>query len=323
MLAGCSIFLLSHCAAKDEVRDLSYQIRTVNKKVDEMRGTTVDQMQKRQASSFSRIDEVNDELLRMRSSFEENAFQESQFREQTKENISGLQARISSLQDEDGRRIKELEGKIQQLSREIENQRHARIRDAEKRVKAAARQAADARRRTVQAAGGSRSGIVKLEPEKRKAKVENGRSSSRQKQAGKSLVMVSSGSNSGKTPVKPKDIFNTGLAQFKAKKYKEAYAVFEQILAGNPKGDRAAETLFFMGECLFNQGEYDLAILDYQKVISNHSKHRKKPAALLRQGMSFEKLTDLETAKIIYNKLVKENPASPEAKTANDRLKRL
>jgi TolA-binding protein len=78
-----------------------------------------------------------------------------------------------------------------------------------------------------------------------------------------------------------------------------------------------------MGESLYNQGEYDLAILDYQKVISNHNKDALTPSALLKQGMAFEKLTDNETAKIIYKKLLNDHPASSEASQAKDRLKKL
>ncbi|MCI5126319.1 MAG: tol-pal system protein, partial [Candidatus Electrothrix sp. AR5] len=114
-----------------------------------------------------------------------------------------------------------------------------------------------------------------------------------------------------------------GIAQFKAKEYKSAYKVFEQVLAGRPADDQAAKTLYFMGECLFNLGEYDLAILDYQKVISNYSRNPHSSAALLRQGMSFEKLTDHETSKIIYTKLIADYPNSREAGVARQRLEGL
>ena len=91
----------------------------------------------------------------------------------------------------------------------------------------------------------------------------------------------------------------------------------------HPEDDQAAKTLYFMGECLFNMGEYDLAILDYQKVISNYRRNPQSAAALLRQGMSFEKLTDHETAKIIYTKLAADYPKSREAGVARQRLEGL
>ena len=107
---------------------------------------------------------------------------------------------------------------------------------------------------------------------------------------------------------------------YKAQQYNDAYKAFEQVLTQNPRGDEAAETLFYMGESLFARGDYDLAILDYQKVISNHADHPRTPTALLKQGMSFEKLTDHETAKIIYKKLIAEYPQSAEASTAEQQL---
>ena len=118
-------------------------------------------------------------------------------------------------------------------------------------------------------------------------------------------------------------LLEQGISQFKAKDYKAAYKVFEQVLAGRPADDQAAKTLYFMGECLLNQGEYDLAILDYQKVISNYSSNPYSSAALLRQGMSFERLTDHETAKIIYTKLTADYPNSREAGVARQRLESL
>lgn len=57
-VAGCSLLLLCQCASQNEVRDLNYQVRAVNQKVEEIRGTEVDQMQKRQASSSSRLEQM-------------------------------------------------------------------------------------------------------------------------------------------------------------------------------------------------------------------------------------------------------------------------
>ena len=66
-VAGCTVLLLCQCASKDEIRDLNYQIRAVNQKVEDVRSSTVDQMQKRQASSVSRIDEVQNEVVQLPS----------------------------------------------------------------------------------------------------------------------------------------------------------------------------------------------------------------------------------------------------------------
>ena len=69
-VAGCSTLLLAQCASQDDVRDLQYQLRAVNQKVEVVRNNVVDQMQKRQASSVSKIDLVEGETQRIRSTIE-------------------------------------------------------------------------------------------------------------------------------------------------------------------------------------------------------------------------------------------------------------
>jgi len=63
-----------------------------------------------------------------------------------------------------------------------------------------------------------------------------------------------------------------------------------------------------------------LAILEFQKVIVEHSKHDLAPKALYKQGLSFEKIGDPETARIVYNKLVDSYPKSEEVASAKTRL---
>ena len=58
-------------------------------------------------------------------------------------------------------------------------------------------------------------------------------------------------------------------------------------------------------------------------MISNHNSDALAANALLKQGMSFEKLTDHETAKIIYKKLISDHGSSPEAAQAKERLGKL
>ncbi|MFW2366994.1 MAG: tetratricopeptide repeat protein, partial [Desulforhopalus sp.] len=69
--------------------------------------------------------------------------------------------------------------------------------------------------------------------------------------------------------------------------------------------------------------EYDKAIMQYQKIISQHGNDAKAPQAMLKQGMAFEKLADKDTAKVIYKKLLKKHGSSPEAATARENLDKL
>ena len=48
--------LLVQCASQDELNQIHYQLRQLNKKVNELETVTIDNLQKRQASSASQMD---------------------------------------------------------------------------------------------------------------------------------------------------------------------------------------------------------------------------------------------------------------------------
>jgi len=324
VLAGCAVFFLTQCASQEEVRKLNYQIRSVNQKVEEVKSTTANQIQKRQASSVNKIDAVSGETQQLRALIAENEQKSSQYRKQTAESFASLHAMVEQLRAENEQRIKVLQARIDQLGGSLERMQQVRVQAAEKRARDAARRAEEARRKTVVAASASSgAGLVILRPTGKKVRIEKGR--------GGSVAQTSVSAAAEKKVVKAapeasaqvSDPFSRAMSDFKSENYKNAYVTFEQVLAANPQGAKAAQTLFYMGECLYNQGEYDLAILDYQKVISNHAKDAHTPAALLKQGMSFEKLTDHETAKIIYKKLIADYPNSSEAGLAEKKLAKL
>ncbi len=335
VIAGCSVLLLSQCASQDDVRKLNYQIRTVNQKVEEVKSSTVNQMQKRQASSANKIDAVSGETQQLRALIEESGQKSSRLREQTKEDVAALQATVEQMRTESEQRIRALEAKVDQLAGSLDRLHQARVQAAEQRARQAAKRAEEAQRRTVVAAGAASGKLVTLQPAARKVRMGNGTvveaapegqqtpaaATSNPATAEEKQVVAAAAASAA--PATGTDLFSQGMDSFKAGEYKDAYRTFEQILSGNPQGGKAAQILFYMGECLFNQGEYDLAILDYQKVISNHAKDSHTPAALLKQGMSFEKLTDHETAKIIYKKLIADHPNSSEAGLAEKRLESL
>jgi len=335
IVAGCSLFLLCQCATQDDVRKLNYQVRAVNQKVEEVKSSTVEKLQKRQASSVNKLDQVAEDMVRLKSRLDEQAHQQSQYQEQNSQTLATLQASLEERLAASETKLDQLQQQIEQLSAGMTTMQQARIREAERRASEAARKAELARQRTVMAATSGAS-FVRVVPDKRKVRV--GRASVRdmasapaakpvaaakktpEKSAGPAPETVAAKEKAAQSAAPASGPFARAMAEFKNKKYKKAYQDFEKVLTSNSRGAQAAQVLYYMGESLYNQGEYDLAILDYQKVISNHAQDSHTPAALLKQGMSFEKLTDNETAKIIYKKLINEYGGTPEAARAKKRL---
>ncbi|MCL2341219.1 MAG: hypothetical protein FWC49_05890, partial [Proteobacteria bacterium] len=298
--AGCSLFLLTQCATQDDVANLQRQLRSVNQKVEDVRTNTVGQMQKRQASSVSKLDQVEDETQRIRSSIEENSSQNTQFREQVNQNLAKLQGSVDNTKSSQDAKIAELnqkiaalEEKLSTVSEHYSKAQQERVSEADKKAQAAAQKAEAAKQKAAQASAAAAqppasssasqpAGVVKMTPEGKKTKVAAGAAAPAasepapakktaeppKKEPAAAAPAPAAEKAAAEKPASSSDPFAAGMNHFKDKKYKDAYKSFEQSLSANPNGGQAAKSLYYMGESLYNQGEYDLAILDYQKVIS-------------------------------------------------------
>jgi tol-pal system protein YbgF len=362
LLASFSPFLVQ-CASQTEIEDLRYQLRIVNKKVEDIKANTVDQLQKRQASASSQMDQVEQDILLLKSQLEETYHLNQRLKEQNKEleaTISNVVQTEASKREEALRNFEEtqraneqkltaeLNEKLRQQQASVKAIQEARIKEAERRAKDAALAAQLAKTRSSSASSatpssGSPSHIrqdqkkVKLsvsEPpetlpppkpqaiettatktiEPAPAKTEQAAAKTEQAPVIKEEIAVVVDQSTDK--------FNKAQKLYNSDKYKEALVLFEEV-AGNSSADKSIDARFMMGECLFNQKEYDKAIMQYQNIISQHSDHAKAPEAMLKQGMAFEKLADKDTAKVIYKKLLKKHSSSPEAATAQEKLGKL
>lgn len=132
--------------------------------------------------------------------------------------------------------------------------------------------------------------------------------------------------SSAATPITPggpgAEHYQEGVELLQQKSYQQAYNAFSRYLETAPEGEMAADARYLLGESLFMQEEYELAILEYQKVIANFGKKPKVAAAMLRQGMAFEKLREPNTAEIVYQRLVEEFPDSEQARKAKKLMER-
>jgi TolA-binding protein len=63
--------------------------------------------------------------------------------------------------------------------------------------------------------------------------------------------------------------------------------------------------------------------VEYEKVIKKYPNGDKHPSALLKEGFAFLDLGDRANAKLIFNKVMKEYPRSPQAEIAAKKLKAL
>ncbi len=347
-LISLSPFLIQ-CATQEEVRTLSYQLRAVNKKVEDLQANTVGDIQKKQASSSGQLNELQQEILALKSELEATAAVNRQFQQQNKALESSLQEIVTKQSSETDIKISQLNEQLKQQQDNVTTLQAARVQEAERRARAAA-EAAEAARLKVKTAGSNQS-ITHLQAERKKLVKAQTPPSVRQATSTPPATLPAqppaaesvADDPGSATPVAattepaPKEetvppvavtspadeLFNQAQKKYETGDYQNAYEMFESSLTTNGSSANAVQARYMMGESLYQQKEYDQAILQYQKIISSQPKHAKTPAALLKQGMAFEQLSDKETAKIIYQKIISSYGSSPEAGQAKSKLSSL
>ncbi len=320
---------LVQCASQDDVNRLNYQLRVVNKKIDDMKMDTMSDMQKRQAASSDQLDQLQNEIQNLRGQLEETAHMNRLLTEQNKELENSFQSFSSKSAEERAAILKQNQeqekvnnSKLAELSEKLAKLQTTKLKEAERRAREASRRAEEARAKA-KAAGYTlhKSETTTHITADRKKVIENG--THKVTESEKNTPHAATSQTKPKAAVagsaKGNDMYNSAMTEYKKGDYSAAFKQFENFIANNATGEKGVEARYMMGECLFKQKDYDQAILQYQKIVSNYPQNPKTPAALLRQGMAFESLSDKETAKIIYKKIMTSYGNSPEAATAKQR----
>lgn len=339
---------LTQCASTNDIEELRYQLRVVNRKIEDMKTTTVP-LQQRQAAASGQLDQMERELLELKGQLEETKYLNQKLKEHNKE----LETSISTVAQEEAAKREEalkkfeddlrekeakLAEKLNQQQESVKAIQEARLKEAERKAKEAALMADLAKKKTQKAA-------TTVEPEAKKATASADKKKEKKEGEAPAPAAASTSDEGNKkaaapavkeSPPAPAEKqkappaaadsgdgnMQKAMRLYEKNAYAEALPLFEKVASAGSSGE-SVEARYMMGEVLFSQKEYDKAIMEYQKIISQSSNHPKAPEAMLKQGMAFEKLADKETAKVIYKKLVKKHPSSTESAKAQERLGKL
>jgi|GEM_PF-542711 len=115
--------------------------------------------------------------------------------------------------------------------------------------------------------------------------------------------------------------FESALAAYKAKDYQGAADSFRSFLDTKPKGKKALDAQFYLGDALFKEKEFQGAVVAFGVV------HEKSPTSpmgrqsTLKIAQSFKAMGKDKDAKAFAQLLVQSNPDSKEAAQARKLLK--
>jgi tol-pal system protein YbgF len=115
-------------------------------------------------------------------------------------------------------------------------------------------------------------------------------------------------------------LYGAAYELFKEAKYEKSREAFEGFLKQYPDTDFSDNAQFWIGECYYFEKKYEKAIVEYEKVAKNFPEGNKVPYALLKQGLSFLKLGDKASAKLLLQQVIKDYPNTSQARIARARL---
>jgi tol-pal system protein YbgF len=115
--------------------------------------------------------------------------------------------------------------------------------------------------------------------------------------------------------------YTEGMRLYQAKKYGEAQNQLYQYLKSQPKGPKAPEARYYLADTFYQEGKYQEAAVEFNKLRLQFPKSILAPAGLLRQALCYKNQQQMSTYRDTLRKLVKAYPNSPEAKEAQKMLK--
>jgi tol-pal system protein YbgF len=133
---------------------------------------------------------------------------------------------------------------------------------------------------------------------------------------------VSSNAPSGPPP-SADTLYSNGLRDITSGKYDLARSEFQDYLRYYGDTDLASNAQFYLGEIAYSQKNYELAVQEYEKVLTTYPKSFKLAPARLKKGMALIELGQKNSGVKELREVVKRYPGTEEERRARARLKDL
>jgi len=146
--------------------------------------------------------------------------------------------------------------------------------------------------------------------------------------AGSAKPIASAGSPPGSSVIpagapSTDTLYSNGLRDITSGKYDLARSEFQDYLKFYGDTDLASNAQFYLGEIAYSQKNYDVAVAEYEKVISNYPKSFKLAPARLKRGMALIELGQKTPGVRELREVVKRYPGTEEDRRARAKLKEL
>jgi tol-pal system protein YbgF len=124
-------------------------------------------------------------------------------------------------------------------------------------------------------------------------------------------------------PPSADNLYSNGLRDITSGKYDLARSEFQDYLKYYSDTDLASNAQFYLGEIAYSQHQYEQAVAEYDKVLTNYPKSFKLAPARLKKGMALIELTQKNAGVKELREVVKRYPGTEEERRARAKLKEL
>lgn len=121
----------------------------------------------------------------------------------------------------------------------------------------------------------------------------------------------------------PADVlYNNALRDYNAAKYQLAQQEFADYVKFYGNTDLAGNAQFYIADIEYRQGNYQQAVVEYDKVLEQYPGGNKAAAAQLKKGYALLELGQKDAGVKELQSLIARYPRAPEAAQAKDRLRK-
>ena len=120
---------------------------------------------------------------------------------------------------------------------------------------------------------------------------------------------------------KEKLLYRNALELFEESRYAEALEIFSEIIISYPNGTYTPDAYFWSGELFLAQELFEDAKISYEEVSQQFSTHIRAADSLYKLGEIYRLESNLETASVLYNKVISLFPDSGAAQLSKKSLK--
>ena len=246
----------------------------------------------------TQVQALQDQMARMQQSFDERMGVMRSLVEQSTDNINRMGAAVDGLQKGLQQQNSEAGGRVDQVSGQIQAL-HDSLDELKARVAKVSKQLDDmnaARENLAQQQQASMTSPLPGQP----------------------------GTSAAQLQAPPADVlYNNALRDYNAGKYQLAMQEFADYLKFYGSTDLAGNAQFYIADIEFRQGDFQQAVVSYDKVLEQYPGGNKVPAAQLKKGFALLELGQRDAGTRELNSLIARYPRSIEASQARERLRKL